>query len=178
MAWVSWRPVKRRWLSGAVHSDMRGDVGGERLHQGFKVFLAAHVTDIFRGEVGVHAGAIPVALDRLAVQLHIDFVFLAQAHHQVASGPQIVSGLSGTLCEDLELPLAFRDFRVDAFMVDAGRETGLQVFFHDFTRQAAYVFIVVTAVVWALGSGRVAIFREAEGASTLIEKIFLLETKP
>ncbi len=108
-----------------------GDVLVERLHERFEVFLAAHFANVLGREVGVHAGSVPVALDRLAVQLHIDFVLLAEAHHQVARGPHVVGGLGGALGEDLELPLAFRDFGVDAFVIDAGGETELQVFFDD-----------------------------------------------
>jgi hypothetical protein len=115
----------------AVDGDVLGDVVLEGLHEGFEVLLAAHFAEVLGGEVAVHAGAVPVALDGLAMQFNIHFVFLAEAHHQVASGPDVVGGLGGAFGEDLELPLALGDFGVDAFVIDAGGETELQVLFDD-----------------------------------------------
>src|ERR1035438_872233 len=102
---------------------MLGDLIGERLHKSLKVFLASYFADVLSGEVAVHTGSIPVAFDGLAMQFHIDFVFLAEAHHQIASGPGVIGGFSGTLGEDLEFPLTFGYFGVDALVIDAGGKT-------------------------------------------------------
>ena len=112
------------------------------------------------------------------MQYHIHLVFLTQTHHQIASGPGVISGFGRAFGEDLEFPLTFSDFRVDAFMIDASGKTEFQVFFDDFTGQAAHIFVAHTAVVRALGDTRVAVFGEAERTPALIEKIFLLKTNP
>ena len=63
-------------------------------------------------------------------------------------------------------------------MVDAGRVTKLQVFVDDFPGDATHIFVANTAVVGALGSGRVAVFREAQRTPILVEEVFLLEPDP
>src|SRR5208337_3771386 len=112
--------------------------------------------------------------DGFAVQYNIHFVFLTETHHQVASRPSVVSGFGRTFGEDLEFPLTFRDFRVDAFMIDTGGKAKVQVFFDDLPGQAAHVSVANTAVVGALGSSRVAVFRESERTPIFIEEVFLL----
>jgi hypothetical protein len=51
----------------------------ERFHERLEVLLAADFAHVLGREVGVHAGAVPVALDRLAVVLDVDAVLLAEA---------------------------------------------------------------------------------------------------
>jgi hypothetical protein len=126
----------------------------------------------------VHAGSVPVALDGLAVQFHIHFVFLAETHHQIAGGPEVVGRFGGAFGEDLEFPLALGDFGVDAFVIDAGGETEFPVFFDDLAGDAAHVFVTDAAVVRTLGSAGIAVLREAERTSVLIEEVFLLKTDP
>ena len=112
------------------------------------------------------------------MQLDIHFVFLAETHQQIARGPEVVGGLGGAFGEDLEFPLAFRDFGVDAFMIDAGGKTKFPVFLDDLPGQAAHVLVADAAVVGALGSSRMAVFREAERTPILEEKVLLLKTNP
>src|ERR1035438_4452600 len=162
----------------AIHSNMLGNVLLERSHKGFEISLAAYFTDVLCGEVAVHAGAIPVALDRLAMQYHIHFVLLAEAHHQIASHPGVIGGLGGAFGEYLELPLAFGNFSVDAFMIDAGCKAGFPMLFDDCAGQAANVFIADAAVVRTLWSKRIAAFWEAERSPILEEEILLLKTNP
>src|SRR5208283_253736 len=162
----------------AVNGNVLGDVLFERLHEGFKVFLATHIAKVLEREVAVHARSIPVTLDGLAMQFNIYLVFLTKTHHQVAGGPGVVGGFARAFGEDLEFPLTFRDFGVDAFMVDAGRKTKLQVFLDDSTRLAAHVFVANTAVVWDLRSGGIAVFREAQRTSIFKEEVLLLKTNP
>ena len=150
----------------------------KRLHELFEVLLAAFFAKEFRREVAVHAGSIPVALDRLAMQNDIHFVFLAETHHQIASGPDIVRGLGGAFGEDLEFPLALGDFGVDAFVIDAGGKTEFEVLFDDGAGQAAHVFVADAAVIRALRSSRVSLFREAERTTVFVEEVFLLKTNP
>src|ERR1700733_920475 len=126
----------------------------------------------------MHARPIPVTLDRFAVQLDIHFIFLAETHEQIASGPSVIRGLGRAFGEDLEFPLTFRDFSVDTFVVDTSSKTEIQVFVDDFTGYATHVFVAHTAVVWTLRSLRIAVFREPERTSILIEEVLLLETYP
>src|ERR1019366_5588436 len=165
-------------ITRAIHGDVPGDVGGERFHKVFKVFLATYFAEVLKREITVHAGAIPVTFDGFAVQFNVDCVFLTETHQQIASGPGVIGGFGGAFGEDLEFPLTFGDFRVDAFMIDTGRKTQVPVFFDDLAGQAAHVLVADTAVVGALGSTGVAVFREAERTPILIEKVFLLQTNP
>src|SRR3984893_11360139 len=111
----------------AIHSDVLGDVVGERLHEGFKIFFATYFADVFSREVAVHARSIPVSLNGFAMQYDIHFVFLTETHQQIAGGPVLVRGFGRALGEDLEFPLTFSDFSVDTFMIDTGGKTEFQV---------------------------------------------------
>ncbi len=75
------------------------------------------------------------------MQLHVHFVFLAETHHQIARGPDVIGGLRGAFGEDLELPLALGDFRVDAFVIDAGGKTEFQMLFDDFAGQCLPMYL-------------------------------------
>ncbi len=161
----------------AVNCDVFFHVFSECCHEGFEVFLAAFFTQVVGGKVGVHAGAIPVTADWLAVVFHVDAVFFAEAVEDVASHPNFVGALFGAFAEDLEFPLAFGDFGIDAFVVDAGVEAEVEVFFDDLACDIADGFVAGTAVIWALRGG-VSFSGETEWAAILIEEIFLLETKP
>src|SRR5690606_10383872 len=66
------------------------------------------------GEVGVRAGAVPVALDRLGVEGGGDAEVLPGAVQQPAGQPQLVGDVERGQLADLELPLARHDLGVDA----------------------------------------------------------------
>ncbi len=109
--------------------------------------------------------------------LDIDAVLFGQPQQQVAGHPHLVGGLLGALAEDLEFPLAFGDFRVDAFVVDAGREAKVEVLFHDLAGNIADIRVADAGVVRPLRR-RIAARREAERTAVLVEEIFLLEAEP
>src|ERR1700730_10161957 len=100
---------------GAMHSDVLGDIVGESLHEGLEIFLATYFANVFSREVTAHAGPIPVTLDGFAMQDDIPCVFLTETNHQIASGPGVIRVVGGAFGEDLEFPLTFSDFSVDAF---------------------------------------------------------------
>ena len=161
-----------------VYVDVRGDVVLECLHEGFEVFLAANFAKVLGGEVGVHAGAVPVALDGLAIEDEIHFVLLAETHHQVASHPGVVGGLLGALGEDLELPLALGHLGIDAFVIDAGGKTEFEVLIDNLTGNAAHVLVADAAVVGTLRSGGMTVLREAERTAVLVKEVLLFEADP
>ena len=161
----------------AVNGDVLLAVFLELGHEGEEVFLAAFLAEIFGGEVRVHAGAVPVALERFAVILDIDTVFLAKALEQVAGDPDLVRGTLGAFSENLELPLAFGDLGVDALVIDAGREADVEVLVDDGAGDAADIRVTHTAVILTLRI-RIATGREAERKAVFHEEILLLESEP
>ncbi len=161
----------------AVCSDVLGNVFLELSHELLEVWLAANSAQMLRGEVAVHAGTVPVAFDWLAMELNVDAVFLTNAHQDVASDPDLVRCSLCAFAEDLEFPLTFCHFSVDAFVVDACLDAEVEVFFNDRASDVAYSFKANAAIVWALWSW-VTVFWEAEWATVLVEEIFLLETDP
>ena len=167
----------------AVNRNVLGGELGERSHEFLEVVFATDFAHKLGGEVGVHAGAVPIerllvgAKDRLAVKLDVNLVFLAEADQQIAGNPHVVGGLLGALAEDLELPLALGYFSVDAFVVDTGIQTQVEMLFDDLTGDVADILEADTGVIRTLRGG-VAIDREAERTTVLIKEIFLLETEP
>ena len=126
----------------------------------------------------MHARAVPVGRpERLAVELDVDAVFFRQALQQVAGHPHFVGGLLGALAENLELPLALRHFGVDAFVIDAGVEAEVEMLLDDLARDIADVRIADARVIGAL-RGRIALVREAERTTVLVEEVLLLEAEP
>ena len=85
--------------------------------------------------------------------VHNDLVLLAQALQEVTGDPHFIGGLLGALAEDLEFPLALGDFGVDAFVIDAGIDTEIEMLIDNFTGDVADVFVANAGVIRALGGG-------------------------
>ncbi len=163
-----------------VHGDVFILIFVERGHECFEVFFAADFAHVGRREVGVHAGAIPIHIftERLAMPHDIHFVIFAQAHEDVTGHPHLVGSGLGAFAKDLEFPLAFRHFGVDAFVVDAGVEAEVQVCIYNLAGDGADVFVADTGVILALRRWESATLRKAEWRSVFVEEIFLLVAKP
>ena len=73
--------------------------------------------------------------------------------------------------------VAFGDFGIDAFMVDAGGETKIEMLLDHLAGDVADILVADAGVVGPL-RGRIAGRREAERAAVLVEEIFLFETEP
>ena len=115
----------------AVCSDVLVLIFLELVHELEKVLLAACFAHVVGREVTVHARTIPVARVWLTVVIYIYPIFFAQALQNVASNPDLVASIVGTFTKDLKLPLALRDFAVDAFVVNARIEAKVEVLFDD-----------------------------------------------
>ncbi len=161
----------------AVGCDVFFHVLFELVHELLEVFLAARLTEDFGGEVAVHAGSVPVALEGLAVPVDVDAVFLADAEEQVAGDPDLVGGGAGALAEDLEFPLALGDLGVDALVIDACVQAGVDVLLDDGTGDVTDVLVADAGVVFTLWLGE-AVLGPTEGTSFLDEEVFLFEAEP
>ena len=161
----------------AVNGDVLVLVLVKGRHKRLEVFLAAHLAHVLGREITVHARAVPVAQDRLAMQLDVDAVALAEAHQEVAGHPHLIGGLFRALAEDLEFPLALGHLGIDAFVIDPGVEAEVEVLVHQLPRDVAHRGITDAGVIFALRL-RESIRREAERPAVLEEEVFLLEAKP
>ena len=167
----------------AIDRDVFVAVRAEGGHELLEVGLAAHFTHIGRREIGMHTRAVPVERlvkrteDGLAAPFDVDAVAFGEAGEDVTSDPHLVGSALGAFTENLELPLTLGDFGVDAFEVNAGIETNIDVLLDDLTRDATDVLVTHTGVVGTL-RGRIAVLREAQRNSVLEKEILLLEAEP
>ena len=172
------QPGEAHMIVGAVDSDVLLLVFVKGGHQFVEVFLATGFTQVGSGEVGVHAGAVPVrGTEWFAVVFHVNAVFLTDALEDVAGDPHLIGGPLGALAEDLEFPLALGHFSIDAFVIDSSVQTDVEVFLHNLAGDVPDVLIADPGVIRTLGS-RVAVFGESEGSSFLVEEIFLFKAEP
>jgi len=71
--------------------------------------------------------AVPVAQNRFAMQLHVDSIGFAKPSQQKAGDPNLIRSGLRTLTEYLVFPLAFSYFGVDAFVIDSGSDTQVEM---------------------------------------------------
>src|ERR1700730_16625698 len=161
----------------SIHRDMFVLVLVECCHKRFEIFLAAYFAHILGREVAMESGTVPVAQNRFAMQLDVDFIGFAETRQQETGDPYLIRGSLRAFAEDLVFPLAFGHFGVDAFVVNSGSETKVEVRVDDFASDPPHVFVADTGVVFALWIGK-AICRKAERTAIFPQEILLLEAEP
>ncbi|KAJ8577026.1 hypothetical protein ON010_g2177 [Phytophthora cinnamomi] len=127
--------------------------------------------------VGVAAGAVPVARDRLGVPRHVHAEVLAHAQQDVARHPQVVARLDARARAHLVLPLAGHHLGVDAGDVDARVQRRAVVRVHD--EAAEHRVRAGAAVVRALRAGEAALGPAVRRHAVLLEqRVLLLDAEP
>ena len=122
----------------------------------------------------MRARAVPVALDGLGVEAHVDVELLADALEQPAGDPHLVTDLDGAENAELELPLTHHHFGVRALDRDAGADAGQRVRLDDLA--PGHLRSAHAAVVGALGGGE-AHLGPAVGSLVLEERVLLLDAE-
>ena len=136
----------------SVYGNMLIAGGFERSHDLFEIILAADFAHIVRREVGMHAGTIPIGItERLAMVFDVDTVLFAQTLQEIARHPDFVRGLLGALAENLEFPLSLGHFGIDAFVVQTGSKTDIEMFFDDLAGDIADIAVADARIIRALG---------------------------
>ena len=97
---------------------------GQLFNGGFNVLHSSGLPHRLGAEVAVAASAIPVTLQRLGVEGHLDAPLLSNPDEEVPRHPQMVTHLDSLTRTDLELPLGGHDLGIDATDLDPGIEAG------------------------------------------------------
>lgn len=138
----------------AVLLDALDVVRLELLEGSLDVGHATFDTHLLGRDVGVQAGAVPVAGDGLGVPRDLGAKVLRNTGEEEAGDPEVVTHVDALDGANLELPLGGHDLGVGARDADASVETGLVVGLDDVALDdlaGAY-----TAVVGALAGGLLA----------------------
>mmetsp|Transcript_4242 Transcript_4242/g.13644 ORF Transcript_4242/g.13644 Transcript_4242/m.13644 type:complete len:385 (-) Transcript_4242:10-1164(-) len=180
--WAEWRAPSWRMAYRNRKEDARetrGGLarapagGGGRVDGG----AAASLAHLLGGEVGVAAGAVPVAVDGLRVEGAVDAEILAHALQDVARDHQLVGRGDANARPNLVLPLARHHLGVGARDGDAGVEASLVVRLGDGAAKGAVG--ASAAVVRALRA-REAALRPSERRDfvEVEERVLLLDPEP
>ena len=105
-------------------------------HLGDCLFDELHATRLTHSlgrVVGMAAGAVPIALERLGMERDLDTPLLRDADEEVTGHPQVIAHRDALARAYLELPLGGHNLRVDARDVDTGVEAGAIVSFNQIT---------------------------------------------
>src|SRR5262249_51189196 len=147
---------------GAVVLDVLGRLLRQRFTRGDDRLVA--LAHLLRGEVGVRARAVPVALDRLRVERRRHTEVFGDAVEQPARDPQLVGDVERAERANLEFPLPRHDFGVDTGDRDARGQARVEVRLDDVA--AVHLIRAHTAVIEALRR------RETVGRETVRTPVF------
>ena len=128
----------------------------------------------------MHSRAVPVGIfaERFAVPINVHAIFFAKTGEKIAGDPHLVGSALGAFAENLEFPLAFGDFGVDAFVIDSGFKAEIEMFFNNLASDVSDVFVANTRVVFALRRRETASSGKAQRNTVFVEEVFLLESEP
>ena len=167
--------------SMAVVGDVLLVVSAERFGRGHACVVA--FPHLLGREVGVSAGAVPIALDRLGVEpcgdapvlLARDVDVPSDAVQEPSGDPDLVGDFGSAQWTDLVLPLCWHHFRVDAGYHQSCFETGIQMGFDDWT---SIDFVRSDAAVVPSLRSREAVFWPSQRLDAIEEGVLLLEAEP
>ena len=166
-------------IVGTIDVDMAIDILAKVFTDFGKNGFIAYLSHSGVGEVCVHAGTVPVQVFTQWFWLVVNSQAIAfgRALQQVTGHPDFVAGLPGAFGEHLKFPLPRRNLGVDAFQIDTGFDTQVQVIFD--ALPAVGIAGTNRTVIRTLWAG-ISTGWEAWGQISLQipEKIFLLEAKP
>ena len=151
--------------------------GAKTLESFDDLLVAALLTHLLGGEVGVAASTVPVSWDGLGVERDDDSELLANTLKNVARHPEVVAGVDSGAGANLVLPLARHDLTVDTGDGDAGEHACGVVSLHNGAAEG--VLGADRAIVRSLGA-RLSALGPPEGglAITLEEGVLLLNAEP
>merc|ERR1719210_3231553 len=120
----------------------------ELLDRSHNLSVAAIVSHLLGGVIGVATGPVPIARDGLGVEADIDPLGLTHADQQVPGHPEMVAAVDTLARANLVFPLPWHHFGVDAGNVNPSVEAGFVVSFHD--RAPEGTICACAAIVWTL----------------------------
>lgn len=162
-----------------VDGNVLGVLGAELVDGLLDLLEAALLAHLLGGDVGVHAGAVPLSLgDGLGVEGAVDLEVLADALEDVAGHHELIASIDADAGSDLVLLLSGHDLAVGAGNVDAGIKAGTVQRLGNVT--AEVVLGTDGAVVGTLGTGGHTALGPAEGGLLVEveEGELLLEAEP
>ena len=103
----------------SVDSDVLLVPLGQLLNGSFNVLDSSRLTHLLGGVVGVATSTVPITSQRLGVEGDLDTPLFSYTDEKVTSHPKVVTHGDTLARTNLELPLGWHDFSVDAADVDA-----------------------------------------------------------
>mmetsp|Transcript_9169 Transcript_9169/g.28436 ORF Transcript_9169/g.28436 Transcript_9169/m.28436 type:complete len:443 (-) Transcript_9169:18-1346(-) len=161
---------------GAVRRDVAERVDGEVLDRGGDHVEAARGAHRGGGEVAVHAGAVPVALLGLGVEVDVDVLGLAEAQERPAGDEGVIPRLDALARADLVLPLARHHLGVGAAELQPHPQAQRVVLLGD--GAAVGDVDAGAAVVRALRRRLAAVGGPPERAPVALQHVLLLKAEP
>lgn len=107
----------------SIHRDMLVMTLGQFFNGSFDVFHPSRLTHGLRGVIGVATRTVPVTLERLGVEGHLDTPLLGDTDEEVTGHPEVITHRDTLARPNLELPLSRHNFSVNTADVNTRIET-------------------------------------------------------